>query len=243
MASTSAVKLDPEGSSQQVLPERRRRWEDLTLILLIGFLPLVIRGTYLLFVPLEATPAVTNYRFATGLVQELGVILLFVVLFHRQGRRLSEIGFSFHWLDILRGAGLATGSWIFSGFVATSISLVYFWNGSQVPYRNPEKIFGGALPALFLAYAIAAPFFEEILVRGYLMTELIGLSWPVWLATLASVVLQTSYHLYYGVAGAMVVGSDFLISAIYFAKTRKLMPVILSHLFWNLAAGYSHLRH
>lgn len=54
MASTGAVKLDLENSSQQVLPDRRRRWEDLALVILLGFLPLVISGIYLLFVPVEA---------------------------------------------------------------------------------------------------------------------------------------------------------------------------------------------
>ncbi len=70
------------------------------------------------------------------------------------------------------------------------------------------------------------------------MTELIGLSWPVSLAALASVALQISYHLYYGVGGALSVGAGFVVSAVYFAKSRKLMPVILSHFLWDLTATY-----
>jgi len=243
MASTGAVKLDLENSSQQVLPDRRRRWEDLALVILLGFLPLVISGIYLLFVPVEAPSASANYRYSTGLVRELCILLLFAVLFRRQGRRLSDIGLSFHWLDILRGVGLTVLAWISYPLVWRFINLVYFWSGLQPHYRDPEKIFGSGYFVLVLAYSISAPFFEEILVRGYLMTELIGLSWPVWLAILTSVALQTSYHLYYGVAGAMVAGSTFLISAIYFAKTRKLTPVVLSHLFWNLATTYPHWHH
>jgi membrane protease YdiL (CAAX protease family) len=68
------------------------------------------------------------------------------------------------------------------------------------------------------------------------MTELIATSCPVWLATIASVALQTSYHLYYGVAGAGFVSFGFAVSAIYFARSRRLAPVILSHLFWDLTA-------
>jgi len=241
MASTSAVQLGLGDSSQQAMPDRRRRWEDLGLVFGIGFLPLVVSAIYQLFFPIEGTPRLTNYRFGTGLTHEIGVLFLFAILLRRQGRRVGDMGLSFQWLDILRGAGLVAGAWIFSGFVAATIRLIYFWSGSQLHYRDPGKIFGGFQPALFLIYTLAAPFFEEILVRGYLMTELIGLSWPVWLATLISVGLQTSYHLYYGVVGALGVGAGFLLLGIYYAKTRRLMPVVLAHLFWDLAATYSHL--
>ncbi|HEY7402868.1 MAG TPA: type II CAAX endopeptidase family protein [Candidatus Angelobacter sp.] len=240
MASTTTTQQAPEPSAQQSPADRRRRWEDLALVGLIGFLPLVISGTYLLFVPYQAPASVPNYRYATGLVRELSTLLLFAVLLRRQGRRLSNIGLSFHWLDILKGAGLAFGAWIFSFLVSSLISVIYSWSGSQPHYRDPEKIFGSGFFVLVLAYTVLAPFFEEILVRGYMMTELIDLSWPVWLATLASVALQTSYHLYYGVAGALIAGSTFLISAIYFARTRNLTPVVLQHLFWNLAVTHWH---
>src|SRR5215472_10405505 len=173
MASTNAVKLDLESPSQQVLPDHRRRWEDLALVMLLGFLPLVMSGTYLLFAPVEATPSHPNYRYAAGLIRELGILLLFAVLFRRQGRRLSDIGLSFRWLDLLRGAGLAVGSWMFSRLVSALISLIYSWSGSQPHYRDPDTIFGSGVYVLVLAYSIAAPFFEEILVRGYLMTELV----------------------------------------------------------------------
>jgi membrane protease YdiL (CAAX protease family) len=242
MSSTTAAQ-QVQDPIQYALANSRRRWEDLSLVVGIGFVPLVMSGIYQLFVPIEATTGLNNYRFWTGLVREIGILLLFAVLFRRQGRRFSEIGLSFQWLDLLRAAGLTVGSWLVYMFAGTSIGLVYFWSGSQPHYRDPEKIFGGTLPVLFLVYTIAAPFFEEILVRGYLMTELIGLSWPVWLATLASVALQTSYHLYYGIAGAIIVGATFLVSAIYFAKTRRLTPVILSHLAWDLAVIYLHWHH
>jgi membrane protease YdiL (CAAX protease family) len=74
------------------------------------------------------------------------------------------------------------------------------------------------------------------------MTELIDLRKSVLLATVASLVVQTSYHLYYGVAGAMVVGSGLAVLAIYFAKSRRLMPVILAHMLWDSTAllGFLH---
>jgi membrane protease YdiL (CAAX protease family) len=100
--------------------------------------------------------------------------------------------------------------------------------------------FAGASTMLILIYDVASPVFEETLVRGYLMTELIGLSWPVWLAATVSFALQGSYHLYYGLPGALTLSSGFAILAIYFAISRRLWPVILAHFFWDLTATYTY---
>jgi len=89
---------------------------------------------------------------------------------------------------------------------------------------------------LLIPFLMLNPFYEEILVRGYLMTEIIELRSSVVLATLVSIALQTSYHLYYGVVGALTVGSGLAVLALYYAKTRDLMPVIVAHLLWDLMA-------
>jgi len=221
----------------QVMP--RQRWVDLGLVFLIGFVPLVTGAVYRLFVPIEPTQYSTNYGFSTGLVHEVGVLVLWFTLFRRQNRSLNDIGLNFHWLDLPKGMGLFVLSSLASILVSYATQYVhFFWTGSYLQFRDPQTIFAGASTTLFVLYIIAAPIFEETLVRGYLMTELIGLSCPVWLAALASIALQTSYHLYYGVAGALSVGGGFTVCAIYFAKSRRLMPVLLSHFLWDVAATY-----
>jgi membrane protease YdiL (CAAX protease family) len=89
---------------------------------------------------------------------------------------------------------------------------------------------------LLIPFVILNAFYEEILVRGYLMTEIIELRSSVVLATFVSIALQTSYHLYYGIVGALSVGGSLAVLALYYAKTRDLMPVIVSHLLWDLMA-------
>jgi membrane protease YdiL (CAAX protease family) len=71
---------------------------------------------------------------------------------------------------------------------------------------------------------MAAPGSEELLVPGYLMTELIAGSCPVWLATIPRIALQTSYHIHYGLAGAAFVSLGFAISALCLAPSRRLAP-------------------
>jgi membrane protease YdiL (CAAX protease family) len=237
MSFTSSQEADH--AQLQGPPGISNRRVDLGLVLLVGFAPLVLSGTYQLFVPIAGTAGTMNFRLCARLMQETATLVLFATLLRRQGRTLKDIGLGFHWLDLPRGLGLYVLSYISFVFVSATVRSVYHvWTGSQIQYRDPQVIFAGASHVLFILYFIAAPIFEETLVRGYLMTELIGFSCPVWLAAAASIILQTSYHLYYGVGGALTVAAGFVISAAYFAKSRNLMPIILSHFIWDLTATY-----
>jgi membrane protease YdiL (CAAX protease family) len=244
MASTSTPQVLAPPVPDPIQPTARRRWADLGLVLLIGFVPLVLRAVYALIVPIQGTEGSTNFRFMFGLLQEFGVLTLFFCLLKRQGRSLRDIGFGFRWTDIPKAFGLTLLS-----FAALYLcwSIIAAWSyyviGHPPHVRDPQTIFAGAYSVLFWIYLLAAPIYEETLVRGYLMTELIGLSCPVWLAVLASSVLQASYHLYYGFSGAIMIFGGFAISSIYFAKSRRLMPVLLSHLFWDLAAAFQNWHH
>jgi len=206
---------------------------------LIAFVPLVGRAIYVLFVPIVGTAASTNYGFSSGLVHEFSALVLFYCFLKRQGRSLRDIGLSFHWTDVPKGVGLTV-----LAFIATYLCgfIIWIWssyfNGHPPQVRDPQVVVGGASAVLWFFYLLAAPVFEETLVRGYLMTELIQLSWPPWLAVMASFLLQGSYHLYYGFSGAMLVAAGFAVYSIYFAKSRRLMPVLLSHLLWDLYASY-----
>jgi membrane protease YdiL (CAAX protease family) len=245
MASPSTQPAVASSAPAQMLPDvtRRRRVEDLGLVMLVGFAPLVVSAVYLLFVSLPFPSGYTNFRFASGLTYEVVTLTLFLCLLRRQGRTLSTIGLTFHWTDIPAGFGLFLLSYLGSYvFIWRAQKAYFFWHGTYFHFRDSAPLYAGASFVLFAVYCTAAPFFEETLVRGYLMTELIGISCPVWMAAIASTVLQTTYHLYYGIPGALFVGFGFALSSIYFALSRKLAPVILSHLFWNLTATYLHLR-
>jgi len=81
------------------------------------------------------------------------------------------------------------------------------------------------------------PFFEELIVRAYLMTEIGELTGSWILAVGVSVVFQAGYHIYYGWPVAVSLGFQFLVFALYYAKTRRAAPIILAHGifdFWAL---------
>jgi membrane protease YdiL (CAAX protease family) len=85
---------------------------------------------------------------------------------------------------------------------------------------------------LTISIVIVNPFFEELIVRGYLMAEVIALGGSRNLAIIISVLVQVSYHIYQGLLRCVAVGAMFLVFSIYFSRTRKIGPVILAH-FWS----------
>jgi len=241
MASTSTeLELEVVPSAQIPSVDSTHRWIDLCLILSVVFTGSILGSIYLAFHP--AAPSYSNMRLLTGICDEITGLLLFLVLFKRQGRFLRDIGLSFQWTDLPKALLLALAA-VFVMW-AMRLVLAYVWLLTTLhPPQWPEThgMFSASSFWLFLPFLLLNPFFEEILVRGYLMTEFIDLSKSVLLATVISITVQTSYHLYYGLAGAIVVGSGLAVLAIYFAKSRRLMPVILAHMLWDSTAIFGFL--
>ncbi len=63
------------------------------------------------------------------------------------------------------------------------------------------------------------------------MTEVKWLTNSTELAIIVSTVLQTSYHFYQGVPAALSYVATFLIFSIFYAKTNRILPTIIAHLF------------
>lgn len=222
---------------------KQQRWEDLGLVLLVAVVPLVLKAILsLIYWPLKPAPGATYTRIGifSNLLHEFISLVLVAYVLRRQRRTIKTIGMGFHWADPLIGAGLAIGGL----FLSTMLSIVirnasFLVTGKFGELRDPRVIFAGATPLLFLIYGMASSIFEETVVRGFLMTEMIGLKKPVWVAALTSIVLQTSYHVYYGIPGALSLSGVFIVSALYFARARRLLPVIICHACVDLIATWS----
>jgi membrane protease YdiL (CAAX protease family) len=63
------------------------------------------------------------------------------------------------------------------------------------------------------------------------------------LAVAISVALQTVYHLYQGVIMAVATGAGFLIFSLYYARSRRITPVILAHLYLDALALWYTAKH
>ncbi len=92
------------------------------------------------------------------------------------------------------------------------------------------------LSAFTIVLVCLNPFFEELIVRGYLMSEILDLTGNGTLAVVASVAVQMSYHLYQGLANGIVLTTTFVVFSIYFLRSRRIAPLVLAHFFLDAYA-------
>jgi len=142
--------------------------------------------------------------------------------------------------DLVRGLGLAAliglpGLGFY--FLAKAVGI-----NTNVSAANLTDVWWSA-PVLTLA-AIGNALIEEVVMVGYLFTRWrqIGWSWPVVIGM--SALIRGTYHLYQGFggfAGNVVMG---LILGYVFARTRRVMPLVLCHALLDIVAfvGYAFLK-
>jgi len=104
-------------------------------------------------------------------------------------------------------------------------------------------VFGVSASIWTLLFTFVNPFFEKLLVRAFVITEFEHLFQSTAMAVFLSVSLQGSYHLYQGWSGAVAVSTIFALFSIYHVHKRRILPVILAHLYLDLSALLLYLHH
>jgi membrane protease YdiL (CAAX protease family) len=223
---------------------RRLRLIELLLVVLIPLLPSLVSSIYIFvnhqyFESGASSSGSSNYNLLLHSTKQLsGIAILFYVLF-RQGRKAEDIGFSFRWIDLLLGIG-----------IYAAVNLLYYslakWMHFQFPHMdvkayNLGSTTSGTFGVAFI-FMFINPFYEELIVRAYAMTEIEFLSGSKIAAIVISTLFQSSYHLYQGLFPALMTIPIFLIYSLYFSRYKKIMPVIIAHLIVDMAALVWHHR-
>jgi membrane protease YdiL (CAAX protease family) len=73
---------------------------------------------------------------------------------------------------------------------------------------------------------------EEVLVNGYLITRLEQLGWTPRASLILSLVLRTSYHVYYGLGFLLTIPLGFFVTR-SFQKHHKLSRPIMAHFLYD----------
>jgi membrane protease YdiL (CAAX protease family) len=173
-----------------------------------------------------------------AVIQELaGLGVLFYVLF-RQGRRPGDLGFTFNWKDLPLSVGLAILALIVEVVAMQVLSQGYYLATGHSLNTTPQNVefISSGFAIWTLVLIIVNPFFEELIVRAYLMSELQSLTGSAVVAVVFSVALQSAYHLYQGLSSAIISAALFTVFSIYYVKTRRILPVILAHFYFDLMA-------
>jgi membrane protease YdiL (CAAX protease family) len=206
--------------------ERRLRLFELALVMCAVFLRPTITALYQWWsggnwVAVGEHAVTSVHRLADAGV---AICLVAYVLARRQ-RSLAEIGLTFRWSDVL---------WVFPLWFGCEIGrMLLNLLRARMLTASPHAV---VLSARWLEWLAVIPDAarEELVVRAFLMTEIEELTGHMGLAIVASVGLQTLYHLYQGTPAALVHIGIFLVSALFYAATRRITPIILVHALFNL---------
>jgi len=211
-----------------------RRWLYLFLVLIVSF-GLFIWGSIIgLHVQKATVPDANSGRWIFAIVQELVGLLLIWFVLSRRRLRFRDIGLRWSFRDLGIGLVLVVTAYLTYSVFHFFIDLVHqVWFSSVTGGLTARQAFGHP-PIVAIPYILMNPFFEELVVRAYLMTEVRELTGSWTLAAALSVAVQTSYHLYYGWEEALSLLFVFLVFSIYYARTRRATPIILAHGIWDV---------
>jgi membrane protease YdiL (CAAX protease family) len=216
--------------------DKRLRWLELSLVLTVCFADSILGSLGILKDGPSAVRHTSQMGYAIGLVhQAAGLTLLGYVLWRRK-IRIASLGLRWSFADLGRGvlvAGLA-----YLAYAGGHALLHLFDNAARSQPQSVQvaRAMFGHPSILAIPYTIVNPFFEELIVRAYLMTEVSALTGSWILAAALSIVVQFSYHLYYGWEGAIGLSFVFLVYAIYYARTQKATPIIVAHGIFDILA-------
>jgi len=218
---------------------------ELVLVCTIAFGGAILTSTYSYFNIGYGSSGKSAFSWALQGFREASALGLLWYVLARRKKSFSNLGLAsvwtrndLGWSVLLRMAGsfafkFVYGAIYFFHFTATSREMA----GAQVN----NMLFGGGVPLAALLFQFINPFCEELIARAYVMTEIKQLTNSVTKAILVSTVLQTSYHFYQGAPAAFAHGATFLIFSIYYAKTNRIAPVILAHLYSDVGETLGHL--
>ena len=215
-------------------PPRQRRLVALGLVLSVSLTHFIVVAFYYLFHP---EGPLDRYRTQLGvvvaLIAELTslLVLWFVLTEHKHTWR--EIGWQPRWMDLPHGIALIVASRVAARLVTLIVQASFLRHtGHYLQPRSVHGVTGAGISLFTIIFVFVNPLFEELIVRGYTMSEVMALGGSRNFAIFTSVLLQMSYHVYQGLLRAVGLAAVFLVFSIYFSRERRIIPVVIAH-FWS----------
>jgi membrane protease YdiL (CAAX protease family) len=226
----------PEEDGEDVIleadPEKALRSRELLLVLFVCFGPSIFGSIRDLELGTQPTYARSWFDAGTLLVGALARIALLVYVLSRRGRKLRQLGLVWRGSDVLPLLLLTAASFL-PNYLANVLRHGPALARVQLPSVE-ALLMGLVLGPLWWAALLCSAAAEELVVRAYMITEVVDLTGGVLLAVLASACFQAFYHLYQGSQPALAAAGSFLIYSIYYVRTRRATPILLAHFVHNL---------
>lgn len=225
---------------------------EVVLVCLVAFGVAVLSSFHALqFHGYGSSGSGTEYTWGYAVLRESAALGLVWYLLLRRGKSFADLGLKWgsNATAIVVLIGVAILLRIGGNFAGDAVYFLLYHAGlTDVSHKEASAyvhnyLFGGGIFWTTRLFALVNPFFEELIVRAYLMTQvkLLTNSWTK--AILVSTALQTSYHLYQGTPMALAHGATFLLWSFYYANTNRVLPIVLAHLFsdvWGLFSFSVH---
>jgi membrane protease YdiL (CAAX protease family) len=223
------------GDQSEVLSDaKRQRWFEVLLVLLVSFGGFFLNSLYLLRNGPSAAPNVSSFRWTIGILHEITALILLGYVLSRRRLGFKDLGLQWSLGSVGAGLKVTFVSYLTYAFGAAAVrGLQYAILGSATMGPTGKDFFAHPSTAA-VPFFLLNPFFEELIVRAYLMTEIADLTGSSALAVVVSVLVQFSYHLYYGWVGALSLCFPFVVFAIYYAHSRRALPIIVAHEFFDI---------
>jgi len=178
-----------------------------------------------------------DFRWWYAISHQVGGLALLWYVLRRRSQNFSDLGFFWKAKEV----AVAPLLWIACAIVAyifrrTIQSFGGFPSNGDPNERVAAYLFANRIGIGTIVFQLVNPFFEELIVRAYVMTRVRELTNSLALAIIASVVLQVSYHFYQGVWMALSYTGVFLVLSLYYAKTNRILAPILTHLIFDVSA-------
>jgi membrane protease YdiL (CAAX protease family) len=259
LAASAPAPVDTPSPSSDANPDSGRAWTDReTRIIEVALVCLIAFGSSILSSAIVysnassaglgvnaslGTSTVGAWNWVNGGLHEGACLGLVWYLLMRRSRTFCDLGLSW----VKRDIGWSILLYIFGTAAARAVYRVIAVTGltstgqAASVDRVAHFLFGGGVTILVVLFQFLNPFFEELIVRAYLMTELKQLTNSVWKPIVFSTLLQTSYHFYQGASLALSYGAMFLVFSIYYSKTNRIAPIILAHLYCDVGSALFYL--
>lgn len=238
----SAILAPPDKATEHVRPAElavRRRYLALGLVLALSFTHFIASAFYSLIHPSTAKAAPYQLQFGVliAILWELCSLLLLWFILSGQNRSWRDIGWNPTWSDIPYAFALILVTRICQMVINLWFQVFYRTiSGHPLEPTTTRGLLEAGISVLTIALVVINPVFEELIVRAYAMSEMIALGRGPILAVLVSVVVQMSYHVYQGTLRGIALAVSFTLSSIFFLKTKRIVPVVLAHLWVDVYA-------
>jgi membrane protease YdiL (CAAX protease family) len=215
----------------------------LLIVLAVGILPFIVVSTLHAFGVSGASSSITPpYMYYRTLLTQVTSLALLSYVLYQNGQTLAEIGLTFRLGDFGHGVLLIIAASGLARFVKLVILALYELTSGHAPWPPTLPFSGLSFSLWLLAFSLLNPFFEELIVRAFLISETIAISASATVAVAFSLAVQTSYHLYQGLPNAVALAAVFLVFSLYYVRTRRAFPIIFAHLWSDMSYLVFHFR-